>query len=451
MESSAKSVILKVKTFLSHNILKNIGWLFFDRIFRLGVGLIVGVWIARYLGPESFGKWNYAIALTSLLSTFALMGLDSLIVRDIINNPDDKPKILGTSLFIRVVGSLFVTVISCLIVFFTDRKDSQLLMIVFLTSFSYIFLAFDVIDFYFQSRIESKYTVIAKFIAFIVSSCFRVIALLFKLALTSFVILALIEVFLGACFLIYFYIKQTKFNPLKWSININFLRQKLKEAWPLILSGMVIMIYMRIDQIMLKQLIDEKTVGIYSAAVRISELWYVIPMTISTSVYPSLIALKGKDNILYLKRFEQLYSVFFIISFGIGVLVTIFSTNIIGSLYGPKYFESAFILKINIWAGVFVFLGVASSNYTVMENLNKISFYKTLLGAVCNIVLNFILIPKYAGMGAAIATLISYGIAAYLSNLFFSETRFLFWSMNRAIINSFRFSTYKLYDKKVIQ
>jgi PST family polysaccharide transporter len=105
---------------------------------------------------------------------------------------------------------------------------------------------------------------------------------------------------------------------------------------------------------------------------------------------------------------------------------------------------------VNIWAGIFVFLGVASSNYTVIEGLNKISFYKTFLGAICNVALNFILIPKYNGLGAAIATLVSYGVAAYLSNLFFPETRALFWSMNKAIINSFRISTYKLYDKKIV-
>jgi PST family polysaccharide transporter len=431
-----------IKKYSSSNISKNIGWLFFDRIFRLGIGLIVGVWVARYLGPVSFGKWNYAIALTSLLSTFALMGLDSLIVRDIIDKPNDKLEILGTSLFIRVIGSSVVTIISCLIVFLTDKKDSELLIIVFLTSFSYVFLSFDVIDFYFQSRVESKYTVLAKFIAFILCSSFRVIALLYKMPLIVFVALALVEVFLGACLLIFFYVKKTQFNPINWSINFTFFKQKLIEAWPLILSGMVIMIYMRIDQIMLKQLIDEKAVGIYSAAVRISELWYVIPMAISTSVYPNLIMLKGKDNALYLKRFEQLYSVFFIISFGIGVLVTIFSSNIIGLLYGHNYYESAFILKINIWAGVFVFLGVASSNYMVIENLNKLSFYRTLLGAILNVLLNFILIPKYSGAGAAIATLISYAVAGYFSIILFPATRPLFRSMSKAIFNSFRISNY---------
>ncbi|OIQ65121.1 polysaccharide biosynthesis protein [mine drainage metagenome] len=378
------------------------------------------------------------------------MGLDSLIVKDIIHKINDELEILGTSFFLRVFGSIFITVVSCLIVFVIDKGDSELLKIVFITSFSYIFLSFDVIDFYFQSRLESKYTVIAKFIAFIFSSFCRIFALLNKMPLITFVTIALIEVAVGACVLIAFYAKKTNCNPINWSINFTFLKLKLSEAWPLILSGMVIMIYMRIDQIMLKQLIGEKPVGTYSVAVTISEVWYLIPIVISTSVYPRLLLLRINNPLLYKRLFEVLYSIYFIISFGIGIVVTIFSSNIIALLYGSAYSESSLILKINIWAGVFVFLGVASGNYMVMENLNKISFYKTFIGAIFNVFLNFVLIPLYSGAGAATATLFSYAIAAYLSNFLFAETRPLFYSMTKSIVNSFRISNYKLYENESI-
>jgi PST family polysaccharide transporter len=224
----------------------------------------------------------------------------------------------------RLIGSICVVLLSCLIVFFLDgENDKELLMVVFLTSFNYIFLSFDVIDLYFQSRVESKYSVIAKFIAFIVSCILRVIALLCKMPLVAFVAIATFEALLGAIGLIIFYIQKGKYAPTKWSINYQYLKLKLHEAWPLILSGMVIMIYMRIDQIMIKHLVGEKSVGIYSAAVRISEVWYIIPTAIANSVYPNLIALRLKDTQMYLKRFELLYSVSFIISFVIGVIVMI--------------------------------------------------------------------------------------------------------------------------------
>jgi polysaccharide transporter, PST family len=441
------SIISLAKKMLFNRIAKNMGWLFGDRIVRLGVGLVISVWIARYIGPVQFGTWNYAIAVTSLLSAFATMGLDSLLVRDFINFPENRSRILGTALLLRILGSVLVVIISSFVVLFDPKCNKEIFLIMFLSSCTYIFQAFDVIDFYFQSDLKSKFTVVSKFVAFAICCILRVIAIYQHRSLSCFVFLALFEVFLGAVFLIFAYVQSTRTSPLKWSVNFLYLKEKLAEAWPLILSGMVIMIYMRIDQVMIEHMVGVKQLGIYSAAVRISELWYMIPAIISTSFYPKLLALKNKSEGEYLKQFEFLFSLSFLISFLISLFITILAPIVVNVLYGKAYEASAIILSINIWSGIFVFLGVASGNYTMIENLNKIALYKTVLGAIVNIILNFVLIPKYQGVGAAIATLVAYGIAAYISNLLFRDTRPLFYRMSKAIIKSFNLSSYKLYGK----
>jgi O-antigen/teichoic acid export membrane protein len=232
---------------------------------------------------------------------------------------------------------------------------------------------------------------------------------------------------------IYFYYHQGLLLT-SWQFQKEVAVQLLKDSWPLILSGLVISIYMRIDQVMIKEMLDSDAVGQYSAAVRLSEVWYFIPMAIASSLFPAIINAKKQSEALYYERLQKLYDMMAWMAIAIALPMTFLSDWIIHLLYGEAYADAGKVLMIHIWAGVFVFLGVASSKWFVTENLQKYSFYRTLAGAVINIALNYILIPIYSIYGAAFATLISQAIASYLYN-----------ATNKKILITFKLQTNALF------
>jgi O-antigen/teichoic acid export membrane protein len=168
---------------------------------------------------------------------------------------------------------------------------------------------------------------------------------------------------------------------------------------------------MKIDQVMIKNFMEIKEVGYYAAAVKLCEAWYFVPMAVSTSVFPAIVNAKQTSEKLYLNRLQKLYDFLAAIAIIIAIPVTFLSGFIIDILFGPKFQPAASVLTIYIWAGVATFLGVASSQYLIAENLTKLSFYRTLIGMIINVILNLYLIPVYGINGAAIATLISYSLA----------------------------------------
>jgi PST family polysaccharide transporter len=211
-----------------------------------------------------------------------------------------------------------------------------------------------------------------------------------------------------------------------WKWSLTTAKNLLRESFPLIFSGFAILIFMKIDQIMLGQMKGNSEVGIYSAAVRISELWYFIPTTIVSSVAPAIYAAKEKSEHHYYKRIGQLLRLLTYISLAISIPMTFLSKNIVLLMFGDGFTEAGSILAVHIWASLFVFMGVATSPWFIAEGLNNVSLGKTLLGAILNVILNFLLIPSYSGLGAAIATIVSQAVAAFLSNAVDKRTHKLF-------------------------
>ena len=185
---------------------------------------------------------------------------------------------------------------------------------------------------------------------------------------------------------------------------------------------------------MLGSMIDDRTVGVYSAAVRISELWYFVPVAVVASVFPSLIRAKEVDETSFESRFAWLYDSMVWIGLGLAVITTVWSRSIVLFLYGDPYVEAAGVLAVHIWAGVFVFLGVASEKWLIARDLIHYTLLRTLLGAGVNVVLNFMLIPRYGMMGAAVATLVAQAVACYAFDLLFARTRPMWWSKTRSLL-----------------
>ncbi|HLF20181.1 MAG TPA: flippase [Bacteroidota bacterium] len=402
-------------------ILLNTGWLVFDKVFRMGVGLVVVVWIARYLGPGQFGSLNYAISLSALFGSIAGLGLESIVVREIVHDPSQKDTVLGTALALRVAGGVFAVVFCMIATFTISTIDPGIRLLVFVIVLGYIFQAFDVVDFWFQAKVQSKFSVISKSIVFFSLSVLRIVCILAQASLVVFAVLATIEIVLGSIAMVVSY--RIFGNDVRaWNYSRSVAARLLKDSWPLILAGMAIVAYLKIDQVLLGSMLDMKSVGVYSAAVRMVEVWYFIPGTITVSVFPSLVEARKNNREQYLRWLQKLYDAMAGLSVFIAIFVSLFSGSIIGWLYGASYSEASAILTIYVWSGVATFLGVASSQYLLAENLSKHSMYRTLIGMVLNVLLNVLLIPRYGMVGSAVATLVSY-FAATFSLVLYSETR----------------------------
>ncbi|WP_324187442.1 flippase [Vibrio hibernica] len=416
--------------------LKNTSWLLGEKVLRMTLGLFVSVWVARYLGPEQFGLFSYAQSFVALFAAIATLGLDGIVVKALVNDQEQKQRILGTAFTLKLTGAIVVLVLLAASVFL-QSDDNQTGLLVFIIASATVFQSFNVIDFYFQSTVKSKYVVYSNVFSLLLSSAVKIVLILNEASLVAFAYIILFDSLVLASSFIYFY-SQNKFSIWHWKFDKVVAKSLLKESWPLILSGLVVSMYMKIDQVMIKSILGSADVGQYAAAVRLSEVWYFIPMVISSSLFPAILNAKKISKELYYLRIQRLYDFMAWTAIVITIPMTFLSDWVVHLLYGAQFSQTAGVLMIHVWSAVFVFLGVASSKWFISEGLQRYSFYRSLVGAILNVVINLVLIPQHGIYGAAIATLISQFVASYLFNLFNKKSRIVFILHSKALLLPFR-------------
>ena len=440
-------MISKLKELKNHQgfmkYFKNTSWLFAEKVLRMVVGLFVGIWVARYLEPEQFGLFSYAQSFVGLFSAIAALGLNGIVVRELVKFPEKEKELLGTAFILKVFGAFITLCLLAVAINFTSN-DNNTNILIFIIASAVIFQSFNIIDFYFQAKVMSKYVVFTNSFSLLVSSVVKIVLILNHASVMAFAWVVVFDSIILSFGYLYWYFRVKKeFLLFQIIFDFKLAKSLLKDSWPLIFSSIVIAIYMKIDQVMIKEMLNNEAVGQYAAAVRLSEAWYFIPMVISSSLFPAIINAKKISEKLYYERLQKLYDLMVIVAVSIAIPITFLSDFIVDFLYGNKYNEAGSILMIHIWAGVFVFLGVVSSKWFIAENLQKYSFYRTLSGAVINILLNFILIPKFGVKGAAVATLISQVVASYVFNIFNQKLFITFQLQTNAILWLFRNSGVK--------
>lgn len=389
----------------------NTSWLFLERILRILISFVVTIFVVRYLGPKDFGLYSYVISFAWLFASFSSLGLESISTREVVKYPDRKDEINGTVFFLRLAGGIVAFVVTGVtLAIIGEEIYTSILILIF--SLSFIFQAFTAIEYYFRGLVKAKYNAYALFASVIISSSLKVIFILLKAPLIYFVMAASFEFVVLAIGLVIVY-RYNKLSIFSWKYSKKLAASLLKDSWPLALSGVVVMIYMRIDQVMIKNMMSDEAVGYYAAAVRLCEAWYFIPVTLCNAIFPAIVNAKNVGLDFYNNRMQKLYDLLTWLAIAIAIPVTIFSSLIIQLLFGNEFSAAAPVLTIYIWAGVAVFLGVASSQYLINENFTKLSFFRTSVGMVLNVVLNIILIPLYGIIGSAIATLISYTVSTF--------------------------------------
>ena len=406
-------------------IVDNIGWLFFDKVLRMGVGLLVGVWVARYLGPQQFGLFSFATAFIGLFGAVAGLGLQSIVVRDIVSDPMCKEETLGTAAVLQLAGGVLAYGLILGTIFLLRPDDALAKWLVAILGSMMLFKASEVAMYWFESQVLSKYTVWVQNGSFLAFAAVKVALILGNAPLLAFAWATMAEAALAALLLLAMLGVQG-LGLRKLKVSLARAKVLLADSWPLMLSGLAVALYMKIDQIMLGQMLGDEAVGTYSAATRVSEVWYFIPMMIVASVSPAILEAKKQSEALYQQRLQRLYDLMVWLAVAVALPITFLAGPLVNLLYGAAFSEAGTVLAIHIWASVFVFLAVASGPWFVAENRQILSFQRTLLGAVINVALNYLLIPIYGATGAAYATVLAQASVGLLFDIFQKETRPMF-------------------------
>lgn len=414
--------------------LSNIGWLSGDRILRMFGGVVVSTAVARYLGPGQFGLLNYGLAIYGLFNILSNLGLDLLVVREMALDEQGEPEVLGTAFVLKAVASVATTAAAIVAARILEPADTTVQWIVALMSFASISQAFDVVDYFFQARTQSRHAVVPRNLAFIAASIARVAAVFLHWSLLAFAWIGAVEVLVAEIGLAVFYLHFRK-PRVRWNWRLERARALLKESWPLVISSLMIMIYMRSDQILLGKLASPAVVGEYTAAIRLSEIWYAIPAVICASVMPRLLKSREENPGLYYARLERLYESMVLLSVAVALGTQLAGPLVVRLLFGTKYAAASGILAVHIWTGVFVFVGCVSGQQFVQEGLTVSSMSRTLLGAVVNVALNLALIPVWGGIGSAVATLVAQATASYFADALDVRTRHIFQMKTRAYLH----------------
>ncbi len=422
--------------------LRNTSWVFFAKFFSLGISFVTTIYVIRYLGPENYGVLAFSISFVGLFGFIAALGIDAVLYRELVKDLSRKDELLGTSLSLKVGASTLAIVLILISTIFI-KNDYLAKILIAINSFSLLFASFTVIGYYFQARIEAKYQSISLILVTVVLNSLKLLVVFFDKGIIYFASVFLVENILYGLISIYFYTKKGN-TILNFTFNKNTAISLLRDSWPLMLSSAFILVYTRIDQVMLKFMTTNFNVGVYDAAARISEIWYFIPSLIISSIFPAILNSKKVSIEFFEQRLTKLYSLVFYLAIIVALPISIYSNYIIKILYGNDFMQAAPVLSIYVWAGIPIFLTIAINTYLLAENKNKISFIGSFIGMTTNIILNLWLIPIHGIYGAAFATLISYSFIP-LSILIFKDTRRQIILIKNGILYPFKVINSKLW------
>lgn len=381
----------------------NTSWLFGEQVLRIIAGLLVGIYVARYLGPEQFGLFNYALAFVALFGSFAKLGLDGIIVRDLVNAQNKRDIYLGTSFWLKVIGAAIAVALIVIVVFITESNPITKLYIGIIAC-GLLFQSLEVVDFYFQSRVMSKYVSICKITQLILSSLLKLYFVAINANLFWFVLVSVIDQASLAAALAYAYSKQ-KHGSFYVHFDKAVAKELLTSAKPLIISGIMVSVYSSIDRVIIKEMLGVREVGLYVAASGLVTALYFVPMLIANSLFPAILNAKQQSEDIYNRRLSLLYKNILSIGLIVCVLVSIFSVPIISLLYGQKFAESAGVLQIYIWNFLLICFSAIFGKWLLSENLQYLMPRFSFMAITVNVIGCLILIPVWSAKGAALAAL----------------------------------------------
>lgn len=393
-----------LRNIFKNKVVKNAGWIIGGRLANKLLAFLVGILTARYLGPSNYGLINYAAAYTSFFASICTLGINSIIVKNFVDHPEEEGTTIGTTLLLRVISSLLSALMIVGIVSIVDRDEPMTIAVVALSSIGLIFQIFDTLNYWFQVRLQSKYSAIASLTAYAAVSAYKIALLVSEKSVEWFAVATALDYLVLAVFLLAAYFKNggTRFRVSKAKA-----KELLSSSNSFIISGLMVSVYASTDKLMLKQMLDEAKVGHYSLAVSISTIWAFVLSAIIDSLYPEIVQAFGRDRLQYEKKNRQLYAIVFYTAVLVSAAICLLAEPIVGILYGESYLPAVQPLRIIVWYTAFSYLGVARNAWIVCENRQKYLKYLYISAAIINVVLNILFIPPWGAAGAATASLIT--------------------------------------------
>ena len=401
-------------------VIANMSWLMGGKIVNMILSFFVSLATARYLGPSNFGSINYVAAYVSFFSSIASLGLSVIVIKEVSSGEEDDNKVIWTGILMRFLTAVASTIAVVAFFAITKRNDPLLVPIAALESIAILASAFDTFMYWFQGKLLGKYVSIAGVIAYLAMSLYRLYLLANGADILWFAFATSVDTLVLALVLFIFYVKENGFRPV---ISLPLGKKLLKQSYHYLISGLIAILYSKIDQIMLGDMLDKASVGLYSAALTIAGLWGMIPSAFIQSVSPILYKNAQTDRGMFLKRLKQSYAGIWFLNVCWSLAISLFSYWVVLLLYGAEYMGARKALIIVVWYSGISSLGSLTQVYLATENKNKYINYFALVGLVTDVVLNALLIPHFGITGAAVATLATYCVIHIVMPLVIKDTR----------------------------
>ena len=387
-----------------NKVVKNAGWIIGGRLVNKLLAFLVGILTARYLGPSNYGLINYAAAYISFFASICTLGINSIIVKNFVDHPDEEGKTIGTTLLLRAVSSLLSALMIVGIVGIVDRDEPLTVVVVALCSVGLIFQIFDTLNYWFQARLQSKYSALASLASYAAVSVYKIVLLVLGKSVEWFALASALDYTVLAVVLAAAYFKN---GGQRFTASWAKAKELLSSSTSFIISGLMVSIYVCTDKLMLKQMLGEASVGYYSLASAISVSWAFVLSAIIDSLYPEIVQSFNTNRIYYERKNRQLYAIVFYTSLFMSAAICLLARPFIEILYGASYLPAVQPLRIVVWYTAFSYLGVARNAWMVCENRQKYLKYLYMGAAAINVVLNLLFIPPWGASGAAAASLLT--------------------------------------------
>lgn len=413
-------------------ILTNVLWAITGKIVTLLSTLVVGIFVARYLGPEQYGLMNYIISVVALFTVFATFGTTEIIIRELAKKDQPKDVILGSAFVVRLALAVVCLIAIGVYLFFSDETAETAIMI-FIYASSIVFSCFDVIRFYFTSIVENEYVVKSEIFRTILGALIKTVLLLCHAPLVAFVAaLAFDFVLLSSGYILSYRRKVGSIR--KWRVDKAVIKTMLSTSFPLLLSSADMIIYQRIDQVMIGKMLDNEQLGYFSTAASFIGIATFIPSIMVQTVSPILIRKKKESEELYKTQSQKLMNITTWSTLLVSCFMSGFSYYIIRYTYGVEYLAAVTAMQILSFKAVGVALTVMGGQLIVIENIHQIAFIRNIMSCFVCVICNYLFIPRWGIIGSAWATIITVMFTGGFSNIFIPRYHHIFKMQCKALL-----------------
>ena len=405
-------------------VIRNVFWAVTGKIITLFSTLIVGIFVARYLGPEQYGLMNYVISIVALFGVLSVFGTSEIIIRELSKSELPKEVILGTSFFTRL-GLAGIAFGAICIYLYLASEDVSTSILILIYSLSSIFSCFDVIRFYFTSIVQNEYVVKSEILRTLVGAGIKVILLLIEAPLWAFIAALTFDfVLLAGGYIVAYRKKVARLST--WKFDVNFAKFLLKVSSPLLISSAAVIIYQRIDQVMIGKMLDNESLGYFSTAVSFIGIITFIPSIVVQTIAPILVKIRKEDILRYRREAQRMMNITTWATMIVSIIVSLLSFYIIRYTYGLAYLDAVPVMRILAFKAVGIALTTMGGQLIIIENIHQIAFIRNILACFVCVMCNYLLIPRFGIIGSAWATIITVMFTGGLANIFFPRYHHIF-------------------------